>query len=557
MDAIDATVCQFEQEYLTSLDSASDLINTVREGKRDDTARIETKRGNGSLPGTQQNTGRLSRPPHPLLFTLLYEKQAERDQANLLPFLLQVDAAHVLMLASSGLLSRTKAAALLRVNEELTEIVRSGRSPIQLPSAHRGLYWLYEQEYIRRLGMDTGGAAHLGRSRNDINATVTRLRVRVALLTLLEEFGYLANSLIERAYQHTETFLCGFTHSQPAQPSTLAHYLTGLLSELMRSGEALSRSFDIVNLSPLGAAAGFGTSLSIDRAKVAQWLGFNGIIDNSTDAVGSRDYLVHMLSCMAMLGISLSRLATDLGSWSSAGYGFLSWPDDLVSTSSIMPQKRNAFVLENIRGQAIEPMGCLLNTLTGMKNVPFSNSVEVSADATAHFWPAIQSLVLAMKLTRTMLDALKVNAEQMKHFLEETQVTMTALADWLVVDHGMSFRSAHDAVSQLVNRCLSTKADDVNFILEEILKGYGLSVTIETEVLRDILDPFQCARRSQFGGGPAKASVEAQLRSLTRRCSSIEDVVRQRRRAIAQARRQLRNAQRDFVREDDCLRRTP
>lgn len=521
---------------------------------------------------TNHATGRLSCPPNPALFTLLYEKQAERDQAEVLPHLLQIDAAHLLMLSRAQLIPKKTAAQLLRVNGELWDLVSKGDMPIPMPKPHRGFYLLYEREYIRRLGKQVGGAAHLARSRNDINATVTRLRLRKQLLDLLEVFCALSNAMVNVADTHAATFLCGFTHQQPAQPSTLGHYFAGTLAELMRSAELLDRAFDLVNVCPMGAAAGFGTSFPIARGEVAQSLGFAGIVENSADAVASRDYIVHVLSSMAMLGATLTRISTDLGNWSNQMYGFIGWEDDLVSTSSIMPQKRNAFVLENIRGEAIQPMGCLLNTLTGMKNLSFSNSVELSAEATSHVWAGLTSLQQAMRLTRILIENLQVDSDRMLQCLLNTQVSMTALTDWLVARHGMGFRRAHDAVSRLVNRyptipgTIELKAaleqilaDDLDEDLDDVperepSRSNGKAnriqssrIKINHNELASVIDPIRCAERAVYGGGPAPVSVRAQLRSLARRTASLEDHRRRRSRQIRDAGAELRKAQAELV----------
>ncbi|HLJ27397.1 MAG TPA: argininosuccinate lyase [Candidatus Angelobacter sp.] len=480
---------------------------------------------------TTEVSGRLTRAPNPALFELLYEQQAVRDHVEVLPYLLRIDAAHVVMLARAKLLPVKVAGGLLRVNQELKMLLDEGKEVIPLQPQHRGLYSLYEQEYVRRLGKQVGGAAHMARSRNDINATVTRLRLRDELLELLSEFCKLSHVVTEAAEKYSDAAMCGFTHLQPAQPSTLGHYLVGVLAELTRSAEALDRAFAIADSCPMGAAAGFGTSFAIDRGQVAEFLGFSAIIQNSTDAVASRDYLVHILSGMAMLGMTLTRFATDFQAWAGAGYGFLGWPDDLVSTSSIMPQKRNAFVLENIRGEAIRPLGCLVNTLAGMKNVSFSNSVEISSEAATHIWPAMKALLQAIQLVRLLVENLEVHTERMLEFLAEANTTMTAVADLLVSDYGISFRMAHDSVSRLVN-CypVMPPVADIKSALERIVfEVADVSLTLDMSALALALDPVACARAAVFGGGPSSVAVRAQIHSLVGRAGAIERQVKIRR----------------------------
>jgi argininosuccinate lyase len=320
--------------------------------------------------GRAAGMGRLTADPHSLLFDLLYAPQFARDRAEVLPWLLQIDAAHVVMLAERGILPRATAAGLLRVNREFAARGQEGEAVIEPPQVHRGLYMVYERHYVDRLGPEVGGAAHVARSRNDINATIARMRLRSELIALLEASGALVGAALGLACDHAGTTMSGFTHFQPAQPTTFGHYLAGVASELLRSLDLLAGAFGTVYRSPLGAGAGLGTSFAIDQELTTSLLGFDGVILNSLDAVASRDYAVQVLAALSMLGTTLTRLSFDLQTWGSHAYGFLRWPDHLVSTSSMMPQKRNAFVLENIRGRAAGPTGALVATLLGLKNTP-------------------------------------------------------------------------------------------------------------------------------------------------------------------------------------------
>jgi argininosuccinate lyase len=271
----------------------------------------------------------------------------------------------------------------------------------------------------------------------------------------------------------------------------------------------------------MGAAAGTGTSFPVDREAVARWLGFDSVIANSTDAVATRDYVVHLLSGLAMLGTTLTRLATDLQGWSSFAYGFLTWPDDLVSTSSIMPQKRNAFVWENVRGQATEAVGALVNLLMGLKNTPFANGVEVSGEATSHAWPAFAAANKAVALTALLLDRMEVRPERMRTFLDGAQTTMTALADRLVSRHGLAFRTAHDAVGALL-RDLPEGGEPAPAVVKERLEAIvaaatGQPLRLDEAEIAAALDPERALLAARFGGGPAPEAVAEQLAELGER----------------------------------------
>jgi len=479
----------------------------------------------------------LAVPPRQELFELLYEPGFANEEAHVLPRLLQIDAAHVVMLASQGLLPGAVASALLRVNRELAHQVAAGQHPLRPPPSHRGLYLLYEQVYIDRLGREIGGAAHLGRSRNDINATVARLRLRDELVETLDACLALLAELSALARRHAGTVMSAFTHLQPAQPATLGHYLAGLGAELLRATERLAATWSEVNRSPMGAGAGIGTHLPLDPALVADLLGFDGVIDNSLDAVASRDYAIAVLAAAVAFAVSLTRLSLDFQLWGSQAYGFLSWPDDLVSTSSMMPQKRNAFVLENIRGQAAGALGALTAVCTGLKSAPFANSVEVGSEATSHLWPALAATRKAARLTTLMLSGLAADTARMGAFLRGAKATMTALADHLAVHHGLPFRTAHEAVSRL-----SPRLDDdpepetiVRLLADILLDVAGQPVELDLEAITHRLDPVSCAHNATYGGGPAPRAVKQQLDELDRRRQALAEqmAARSRRRTAA------------------------
>lgn len=458
--------------------------------------------------------GRLAEAPHPLLFDILYDPQFARDRVEILPWLLRIDAAHVVMLAERGILPRETAAKLLRVNRELAR-----ETVLEPPPVHRGLYMVYERHYVDQLGPEAGGAAHVARSRNDINATLARMRLREELIVLLDTGSGLVGVMAGLAFEHVGTAMSGFTHFQPAQPTTFGHYLAGVASELLRSLDLLASAFGVVNRSPLGAGAGLGTSFSIDQELTASLLGFDGVVPNSLDAVASRDYVVQVLAALSMLGITLTRLSFDLQTWSSYAYGFLRWPDRLVSTSSMMPQKRNAFVLENIRGRAAGPTGALVATLLGMKNTPFSNSVEVGSEATSHLWPALASGRTAVELTELVLREVQVDSGRMRRFLEGGETTMTAVADHLVARHSLPFRTAHEAVGRLLQR-VSHREEPVSAAtiregLQEALRDLtGRDIFLDEFEIARALDPFASVEAARHGGGPAPESVRAQLADL-------------------------------------------
>ncbi|MBM3780000.1 MAG: argininosuccinate lyase, partial [Acidimicrobiia bacterium] len=388
--------------------------------------------------------GRLSKGPHPELHRLLYAPAFDHDVREVLPLLVRINAAHVVMLEQCGILDAAEAAALLRANDAIAA------DPPAAPESSRGLYAVFEAELISRCGPIAGGSVHTARSRNDINATVARLRVRACLLRVAGDLLALQSALIERAAEHRASLMPGFTHLQPAQPTTFGHYLLGVAAEFDRTASRLLDVDGRMDECPMGACAGFGTSLPIRPHLVADLLGFARPVPSALDAVASRDFVPEFLSIAALAGMTLTRLATDLQSWASPAWGFLGWPDELVSTSSIMPQKRNAFVLESLRGRAAGAAGGWVSAMVGMKNTPFANGIEVSSDVVEHAPRAAADTSTALQLMTLLMRHVTVDAGRLEAAAGSGDITATALADALVRSAGVAFRAAHEAVAGLV-----------------------------------------------------------------------------------------------------------
>lgn len=481
----------------------------------------------------KESFGRLSKAPHPELHRLLYAPAFARDAHDVLPLLLRINAAHVVMLDRCGILDRSSAIALLRANDAIAA------APIEAPDSHRGLYAVFEHELIARAGEEAGGSVHVARSRNDINATVARLRVRQLVLAVVDDLHALQASLLERASQRATSVMPGFTHFQPAQPATFGHYLAGVAAELDR---ATNRLLDVdaeLDACPMGACAGFGTSFDIRPDLVAELLGFSTPVSSSLDAVASRDFVVDFLSAAALLGTTLTRIANDLQHWASNAYRFIGWPDDFVSTSSIMPQKRNAFVLETIRGKAATAAGEWVSAVIGMKNTPFTNGIEVSAEVVERATPAASDTSTALRLMTLLIENMDVHTDVMEQAARAGDITATALADVLVRKYGIAFRTAHDAVGKMVSSGVS---------LQE-----SLGVPIDPADVA--LDPRTVVESAVAGGGPAPSSVARQLDALRASAVNHRRRIDVRRAKDAAAATLLRNEIDRILKEDPDGRR--
>jgi argininosuccinate lyase len=361
-----------------------------------------------------------------------------------------VDLAHIVMLNRQGLLDVSAAGALLRCIGGLRE---ENFASLQGVPAPRGAYLMYEQQLAERLGDAVGGALHTGRSRNDLKATMTALKVRSWLAGFLSEALRLEAVLLGRARAHRDVVMPVYTHFQAAMPVTYGHYLLGVAIALGRDLDAALAAGEGLARCPMGAGAVAGTDLPLDPALVADLLGFERGPAHAIDAVASRDVLVRLLAAVAGLGITLSRLATDLQLWSSAEFGFVDFPDHLVGGSSAMPQKRNAFLLEHVKAKAGAAIGAWTAAASMTKSTPFTNTIEVGTEAVAASWPGLHAVADAVLFGQVLVGGATPVPARMRQRAEEGFTVATAAANRLVRE-GVPFRTAHHEVGAAVREAI-------------------------------------------------------------------------------------------------------
>jgi argininosuccinate lyase len=395
-------------------------------------------------------TGRLVGELGPRTRRIIYGAPSAAELARELSLMVRIDRAHVAMLAARRLIAPAAAAQLLRCMEELVE---EGFRPLESRPAPRGLYLMYEGYLIERLGADVGGVLHTGRSRNDLKATLTSLRLRDWTLEFGEQAARLEAILLARARAYRSTVMPIYTHFQAAMPMTYGHYLLGVALAVGRDIDALRNAAAGLSASPLGASAVAGTELPIDPAHTAALLGFTAPPRHALDAVASRDVALRLLGAGAGLAVTLSRLATDLQLWSTVEFGFIGFPDRLVGGSSAMPQKRNAFLLEHVKAKPGHAIGAWASAAAIMAGTPFTNSIEVGTEAIAAVWPGLAAAMEAVLLSQVLVLGARPDAERMVERAEAGFTTATSVANRLVL-HGVPFRAAHHMVGEAVRNAV-------------------------------------------------------------------------------------------------------
>jgi argininosuccinate lyase len=377
-----------------------------------------------------------------------------------------------------------------------------------------------EEAILKEVGWEAGGNLHIAKSRNDQVATAIRMELRKNLLSLVLSVVQMQESLAEMAEKHVKTVILEYTHLQPAQPVTFAHYLLSHFDALERDLQRLQGTYERVNLCPMGAGALATTSFPINRERVAELLGFSGIVENSIDAVGSRDFILETTAVLTLIAVNLSRLAEDLIVWSSPDFGVIELPDGFASTSSIMPQKKNPEVLEVIRARASHVLGDFVSSAAALKSLPSTYNLDFQ-EITPKLWESIESINNSLTMFAKLIPNLKVSADVSGKALTSFSAA-TEFANMLVRKYNVPFRSAHKIVGSLVKLLIESKLtflDATPELLQKVAQdAVGIKLVVNPEDITESIDPLKIVETHKVKGGPAPTEVE---RALTTRKQRI------------------------------------
>jgi len=400
--------------------------------------------------------------------------------------------AHARMLAARGILSRRDLAAIQRGLNRIEREIDAGRFRWSLDA--EDVHLNIERRLTALVG-DAGKRLHTARSRNDQVATDVRLWLRDEIDGLIGNIQTLQGGLLDQSERHAALVMPGFTHLQVAQPVTLGHHLMAYVEMLERDRERLADARKRVNRLPLGAAALAGTGFPIDRNRVARELGFEGLCENSLDAVSDRDFAIEFCAAAALVMVHLSRLAEELVLWSSPRFGFVKLPDAYCTGSSIMPQKKNPDVPELVRGKTGRVFGHLMALLALMKAQPLAYNKDNQEDKEPLF-DTVDTVRDCVVLFAGLVAGLQPVAERMRAAALEGHATATDLADYLV-RKGVPFRDAHGIVARAVLQADRASVDLASLPLS-VLKKF--SPKIGPDVAKVLTLEGSVAARSHIGG---------------------------------------------------------
>ena len=412
--------------------------------------------------------------------------------------------AHARMLAKAGVITDAERDSIVSGLEAIGAEIEAGT--FVWSDALEDVHMNIEAALTQRTG-GVGKKLHTARSRNDQVATDVRLLVRDEIDAIAELARVLKVAMLDKAERHADTIMPGFTHLQTAQPVTFGHHLMAWFEMLERDSGRLADCRRRMNQSPLGAAALAGTGFPIDRDFTARALGFDVPCENSIDAVSDRDFVIELVSALAMLMMHLSRISEELIIWSSAQFQFVDLSDAYCTGSSIMPQKKNPDVPELVRGKCGRVYGQLLSLLVLMKAQPLAYNRDNQEDKPPLF-DAVDTVKDCLRVYAGLLPAMTVDGAAMRAAALKGYATATDLADYLV-GKGIPFRDAHEIVGRAVKLAIDAGCDLADLPLKQLK---SLSDRIGKDVYSVLTLEGAVAARDHFG-----ATAPSQVRAAIQR----------------------------------------
>jgi argininosuccinate lyase len=416
--------------------------------------------------------------------------------------------AHAKMLAARGILAKTDLAAIQKGLSAIAREIAGGKFKWSLDA--EDVHLNIEKRLTALVG-EAGKRLHTARSRNDQVATDLRLWLREEVDALAKLLGALEHVLLEQAARHAALVMPGFTHLQAAQPVTFGHHLLAYFEMLERDRERLFECRKRINRMPLGAAALAGTSFPIDRAQVARELGFEGLCENSLDAVSDRDFAIEFCAFASLVMVHLSRLAEELVLWANPRFAFVRLPDAYCTGSSIMPQKKNPDVPELVRGKSGRVFGHLVGLLALMKGQPLAYNKDNQEDKEPLF-DTVDTLKDCLSVCAGLVAGLEPQPRAMRAAALEGHATATDLADYLV-RKGVAFRDAHEIVARAVREAERSGVELAKMPFSKLQK---FSSRIGKDVTRFLTLEGSVAARNHIGG-TAPAQVRAAVARARKR----------------------------------------
>jgi argininosuccinate lyase len=437
----------------------------------------------------------------PEYVTYVLNENFDDAKANFLSPLMALQYAHLVMLADRKIVSAADAHA---IRVALDSVSEPDVRKVAYDGTYEDLFFYIDRLIVTACGADVAGRLHTARSRNDIAMTTYRMRQRECLLDVLDATLDLRRSLLMLIARHHGTVFAVHTHTQRAQPTTVAHYLLAVVEQVERDAIRLKGAYERTNMNPLGACAITGTGFDIDRGLTSDLLGFAGPTVNTYGSIATVDYLLESASAVMVLVTGMGRFVQDLLLWSTAEFDYIRLGDGFVQGSSIMPQKRNPVALEHARVISSKAAGQAQAVMTAVHNTPFGDINDTEDDLQPLVFSMFKDAVRAVRIVAAALRTAEFDADRLEARAGDGWTTLTELADTLVRERGIPFSAAH-AISA---RFVAARQKDPAKPLATILAEASFQVLSEplayTEArLDEILSPRHFVTIRRTYGGPA------------------------------------------------------
>ncbi len=461
----------------------------------------------------------------------------EDAKSQLLSPLMAIHYAHLVMLAAQGIVSPGDAHAIRAALDSISQEAVRGAS---YDGTCEDLFFYVERLIVAACGEDIAGRLHTARSRNDIDMTMYRMRQREWVLDLAAATFRLRRSLLDLIGRHHDTIFAVHTHTQRAQPTTVAHYLLAFVEQLERDAARLQGAYERTNRNPLGACAITGTGFPIDRQLTSTLLGFSGPTVNTYGSIATVDYLLESASAAAVLLAGLGRFVQDLLLWSTAEFHYVRFGDGFVQSSSIMPQKRNPVAMEHARAIGSKALGQAQAIFTSVHNTPFGDIVDTEDDLQPLVFSMFRDATRAVRIVAAAMVTAEFDAAKLEARAGEGWTTLTELADTLARDHNLPFRTAHSIAARLMAARERHPDRPLGELLAEASAALaGGPLEYSDPALATILSPRHFVNVRRTLGGPAPEETARAAQASSRQLEADEEWRRRAAAALAQAARTL------------------
>lgn len=479
---------------------------------------------------------RLGQLPADEIREYIYRPQLSQVDADDFKAMLELNKAHLVMLSECSLMDRSSARQLAQALQQMGTL---GADRAAVDTLLEDAYFAFESRLSGLAGAHAAGALHLARSRNDIGATLDRMRARTYALRIAESLLAVRTQCVNRAFAYTEVIMPGYTHLQPAQPLSFAYYLSGYETALERDSQRLTEAMVRIDENALGVAALAGSSFAIDRNRTAQLLGFTRVTRHGLDTVGSRDFMLELLSAVNLLGVTWSRIAQDFQVFSSDEFSALDFPDRVSGISSIMPQKKNPIALEFLKAQSARATGALMGSITAVRSTHFSVSLDAIREGLTDGWAVLKNTPANLSVLRLVMESAEPRTAGLVARCNRNFSTATDLADGLVRHCGLSFREAHHIVGGVVRLAIELGRDatgiDAALLDQAAVAEIGKPLSLSDAVIRQCLDARQALLQRTTAGGAAPSAVLTLLAESQQRLQQTRIKIEARRQALVQA----------------------